>query len=741
MTEDAFSLEAKDGVRCSWMKWPSKKFLADRIVVPVSVFYTPLKQIEGLGLVEYEPLFCNICKGVLNPYVGVDFKAKVWSCPLCFNKNAFPPHYKEYISESSIPSEMTPQFTTMEYILGHSELVPSIYLFIIDTCCTTEELNSLKSSIINSLSLIPENSYIGILTIGKNVFLYNLGWKEGGRCYTFKGDRIYDPKNIKDQLGINHHDPRGNIAGGRKFFTTKSESEFSLIGIIEKIKPDIWPTAVGDRQYRCTGTALNVAVSLLELAYPKRNSKILLFVAGVCTAGQGMIVSVDIKETIRTHMDIRNQNTVNMKPAIEYYKQLAKRAVGNGISVDAFFCAVDQTGILEMKSLCEETGGHIILTDSFNTEIFQRSLTRLLGENPETFAVGSDAVIQIHTEKNLGIAAKIGPGGNHVHDKTQKKLEEFITVLPSIDSNTTISYIIDFPERYDKQHGFYFLQFQTNYRHFDGRKRLRVTTVKFPIVNNDIDITHFIPGFDQESAAVAVARWAVIKLESKEPLEVIRWIDRTLVRLIKVFASYLVDSKESFKLCREFSLFPQFMFYMRRSQFLQTFNISPDESSYYRSLILSENITNSLLMVQPALLEYSFESPESRPVLLDIVSLKHDVILLMDSFFIVLVWHGDTIASWRKAEYQNKEGYEHFKMLLQLPLDDAQGILNERFPVPKFIVTDCGRTQDRCLKARVNPSTGGNVENLPGDGGNYLTDDANLKMFTDSMIEYVIKPQ
>jgi protein transport protein SEC23 len=38
----------------------------------------------------------------------------------------------------------------------------------------------------------------------------------------------------------------------------------------------------------------------------------------------------------------------------------------------------------------------------------------------------------------------------------------------------------------------------------------------------------------------------------------------------------------SFRLSDAFSLYPQFMFHLRRSQFLQAFNSSPDESSYYR---------------------------------------------------------------------------------------------------------------------------------------------------------------
>ena len=48
-------------------------------------------------------------------------------------------------------------------------------------------------------------------------------------------------------------------------------------------------------------------------------------------------------------------------------------------------------------------------------------------------------------------------------------------------------------------------------------------------------------------------------------------------------------------------------------------------------MILGETTSNSLVMIQPALLSYSFNGrPE--PVLLDNVSMKKDVILLLGMF-------------------------------------------------------------------------------------------------------------
>lgn len=52
-----------------------------------------------------------------------------------------------------------------------------------------------------------------------------------------------------------------------------------------------------------------------------------------------------------------------------------------------------------------------------------------------------------------------------------------------------------------------------------------------------------------------------------------------------------------------------------------------------------------------------------------------------------------TIVQWRKAGYQDMPEYENFRHLLQAPLDDAQEILQARFPMPRYINTEHGGSQ------------------------------------------------
>lgn len=48
---------------------------------------------------------------------------------------------------------------------------------------------------------------------------------------------------------------------------------------------------------------------------------------------------------------------------------------------------------------------------------------------------------------------------------------------------------------------------------------------------------------------------------------------------------------------------------------------------------------------------FSFNHPPG-PVLLDVSSISPDRILLLDTYFNVVVFHGETVAEWRRQNYQ-----------------------------------------------------------------------------------------
>ena len=103
-----------------------------------------------------------------------------------------------------------------------------------------------------------------------------------------------------------------------------------------------------------------------------------------------------------------------------------------------------------------------------------------------------------------------------------------------------------------------------------------------------------------------------------------------------------------------------------------------------------------LLILQPRLLSYSFDS-EGRPlpVPLDATSVLPDRILLLDTFFCILVHNGTTIAQWRREGYQDKKEYAGFRQMLENPPRDAKAMASGRLPYPNIRECDQNGSQAR----------------------------------------------
>jgi protein transport protein SEC23 len=101
-------------------------------------------------------------------------------------------------------------------------------------------------------------------------------------------------------------------------------------------------------------------------------------------------------------------------------------------------------------------------------------------------------------------------------------------------------------------------------------------------------------------------------------------------------------------------------------------------------------------------------------VLLDVASIQPDVILLLDTFFMIVVHAGNTVAAWRKANYQDLPEHEAFRNLLALPVSDAAAAMGVRCPTPRLVECDQGGSQARFLLAKLNPSA---THNTAADGG------------------------
>jgi protein transport protein SEC23 len=650
--------------------------------------------------------------------------------------------------------------TTVEYRLARPAPAPPIFVYCVDTCQEEDSLQALKDTLVMSLSLLPPNALVGLITFGTNVAVHEIGYTECSKSYVFRGGKDYPAKQIQEMLGLSAPGLRPNappqqgrpqppMGAAARFLLPVQQAEFQITNALEQMQRDPWPVANDRRALRCTGVAMNVATGLLETSFQNSGARIMLFAGGPATEGPGMVVGPELREPIRSHHDIDRDNVKYFKKAIKYYENLAKRTAHNGHVIDIFAGCLDQVGLLEMKGLANSTGGHMILTDSFTSSQFKQSFVRVFEkDDDDNLLMGFNASLEVVTTKELKVTGLIG------HAVSLNKKSSSVGETECGIGNTsawkmcgidpTASYGVYFeianqggptPTQQGPQRGM--VQFLTYYQHSSGQYHLRVTTVARNLSGPAGDPA-LAQSFDQEAAAVLMARIAVFKAEVDDGPDVLRWVDRMLIRLCSRFADYRKDDPTSFRLDKNFTLYPQFMFHLRRSQFLQVFNNSPDETAFYRHVLNHEYVGDSLIMIQPTLDSYSLEHEGGQPVLLDSASIQPQTILLLDTFFQILIFHGETIAEWRKAGYQDQEDYANLKAMLESPKEDARELVQDRFPLPRFIICDAGGSQARFLLSKLNPST---THATGGYGGvsqtaqTIFTDDVSLQTFMDHLMK------
>ncbi len=669
------------------------------------------------------------------------------------------------MSRSTLPEELEETSQTVEYKLGKKEADWPAFIFLIDTAIEEEELNELKDSIQQVLSNLPQECSIGIITFGNMCNVHEIGFSEFPICHTFKGEKHYKVIEIQEQLGLinkrmggnsnmvnnNRNQIITNTGNANKFIVPLSECEFSVNTFLDDLQPDPWSNnrKKGERFGRCSGLALNVAISLLEAYQSTSPSRIMLFLGGAPSIGQGQIVGRSLVETIRNYVDFEkgNTNTKYYKPACEFYEQLSKRAIASGQIIDIFSCSLNQVGLYETRVCSEKTGGYMILTDSFSTMQFKDSFKKIFDlDEYNNLKMNFRAKIEVNTTNPIRLSGALGHlaslqmNGNNVSDIKIGEAGTKSWYLGGIDSNSTYTFLLDMNNTNTNTNipKMGYIQILTNYISGDRSHRLRVTTVCRKIIP-DLNIPNYLRdisnSFDQEAACTLMARICVLKGYTEESRDVLKWLDKSLIRLMSKFSNYERDNTKSFKLPPPFFYFPQFMFYLRRSQFISNFNASPDEVTNYKYNLMHETVTNCGIMIQPMLFAYSAENPEAAPVYLDLDSMKNDHVLCLDAFFFVVVWHGSDVCGWRDSNLQDDPEYENIRMMLDNPQEYAQGLIMERMPVPRFVSCDSGTGPERLVKCTVNPSSGS--KNKVAEDG-FFSDDVSLKVFMEFLVKLAV---
>lgn len=532
-----------------------------------------------------------------------------------------------------------------------------------------------------------------------------------------------------------------------RYLSKLDEFMISLDNILTSLHVDPNPPPSDRfRPKRGTGAALSLAVALLEILAPQSPARAMLFVGGPCTTGPGQVVGLALEEKMRYHHNIAaGSGLTHLRAAKAFYDEVGKRAAANGHAIDVFIASQDQVGYYEMRNMVELTGGLVSSSTDFDSSQFRLTFQKLFDRGdstPDDLDLAFSPVVRVQTTPDLRLLGCLGHSASY-HVGTVKSDEVGFTIgrggggvnlwkFGGMDSTATLCFVFDFAYNYassssssserqgDKNADVDdsislenppVIQIVCEYTRANRRRMMRVVTIPFHWAAPQHHMQDVLASFDMEAAACLVARLAMEKAENEEIFAVLKWIDRLLIRLTARFAvpggiaalPRTPGADVNLVFPPTLQLFPQFMYYLRRSRFLRLFNHTPDETAYYRTLLNRENVSNMMTMIQPALLSFRL-SQQPQMVLLDTESISKEAILLLDSFFRVIIHHGETVALWREQGYQNAPEHAHFKTLLDAPLQTAEEILALRFPSPSVLVCDQNSSQARFLVSQLNPS-------------------------------------
>ncbi|KAJ6229033.1 protein transport protein sec23 [Anaeramoeba flamelloides] len=682
--------------------------------------------------------------------------------------------------------EILSSSTTIEYILANNDnqMNDPYFLFLIDLCCSKKELGSIKTAILKGIEHIPLNSQIALVTCGANIAVYDFSNKYNTKTYQLYGSRALDFDQIQELLFLNprfeedsessdtesenesENETERFVGGANKYFRALSEIKTTIPEIFKDLQPEYWPVEHDLRSKNSFGNAIKVAITLLASKFrlfnlmdlsekiPKGilSGRIISFLSGPPTVGSGIIVDRKKSNFFLSHNDLEKKSSKLDVKSFNYYNDLANIISIAGITFDLFACSYDQVGCYQMQPLVSKSGGHLLIGEQFASDEFSKSFDSFLKNFTKYENLKFNSIVEANTTPELQIMGMISNCYALKRSKNAKIDEKEIIgtcktnrwKINYLDPQTTLAIYFSIVNKKNNplpNNKLGLIQFKTTSIDLNGNQRIRITTSAHNYSSFKADQKKCILGFDQEAATVLISRMAVWKRESEKNSHVVRWIDKSTINLCKNVAQYKKKDIHSFNLPSTFLQFPLYMYHLRRSPFLDKFGKSPDQSTFLKHNLLRQNISNSMKMIIPLFQSYSLNNISPTVEKLEMNSIKSDNILLLDTFFHILIHNGSDINTINNnGNNNNNELMKDFQTVnhfIEKPIHDSKLFSKNRFPYPKIIQCKEGSSQSRILLSKLSPNENTNLQ-YGSEQKSTLTDLCTFEFFFDYLKKVVV---
>ena len=198
---------------------------------------------------------------------------------------------------------------------------------------------------------------------------------------------------------------------------------------------------------------------------------------------------------------------------------------------------------MEMRKLVNQTGGYFLIAEAFEHPTFKNSLAKsFASDDKQNLRMGFGAQMDVLTSREFKVCGAIGPCAS-LNKKTSYVAETEIGVgntsawrMCTLDQKTTVALYFECTNQQGASippGSMRHFQFITRYQHPTGEYRMRVTTLAYPWASQASgggqggaaagpNLQELANGFDQEAAAVLMARYATHKTHTEESFEILR---------------------------------------------------------------------------------------------------------------------------------------------------------------------------------------------------------------------------
>jgi protein transport protein SEC23 len=607
----------------SWTKMPADE---QHMHVPAGLMFTPLAPLDEPAIYE-PPMRCGGCGACLCPGSGHSDDFKFWRCQFC---NQMTP------IQSMTGFAHASSNATAEYALEEVVEDRPLFVFVVDQCGDRARFAKMRDAVEAAMALMPTGADVGLITFCATTRVHDLSMP--GHTLTVVVDPLAPPADIDAECVCASADVSSEIQ--------------TVLSRIEQTVPERQSLT---EPKRCTGHALQTALRVIAGA-KRTGAHLLLFVGGPCNHGDGKMAD----GLPRAWKDIHAGATTLHDDATDFYEHLAVLAIDSQTRVSVVSASQIDVGLMEMRPLVQCSGGVALMGVRFDDPALRGSLRALLERE---FASGGRMVVQCtpnwRVEDALGPIARIDDDGTWL--------------LNALDRTTTLALYLDvLPESGDSA----MLQIVLKYVRHDGRRMVRVTTVRVPLAA----ARPGAPDLDPATALALIARRAVFKIRREPRVEVVHWLDKTLIGAWRAMNA----PNEPYAL-----LLAQGVYFLRRGRLMQDFGFSPDQTTYAHMHLMRETAAETVRMNSP-MLELFLEDGTRNQTAPSAAALHVECARLFDDYFNVHV-----VCSPHTPTGGPAAG---------AALRAAHAIAAARFPVPELRLCSDGDSEARHMLAGITPS-------------------------------------